>query len=97
MLKKTEPKREGWTYINLPKELANKIDVILELRLDGCRSRGDFIADAVRRRLDELKKTEWRALASAARASYQFLYVVILLLSLHSTNFRNPSFKENLG
>jgi metal-responsive CopG/Arc/MetJ family transcriptional regulator len=51
-------KREGWTYINLPKELAGKIDRLIESKLHGYRSRGDFIADAVRRRLDELRKPE---------------------------------------
>jgi len=56
--KKTETKREGWTYVNLPRELADKIDKLLGTRLHGYRSRGDFIADAVRRRLDDLKSSK---------------------------------------
>lgn len=58
MSKKTETKREGWTYVNLPRELADKIDKLLGIRLHGYRSRGDFIADAVRRRLDDLKSSK---------------------------------------
>ncbi len=56
--RKIDTKREGWTYVNLPKELADKIDKLLESRTHGYRSRGDFIADAVRRRLDELRSTK---------------------------------------
>ena len=55
MPKKATERREEWTYINLPKELGAKIDELVDARKHGYRSRSDFVADAVRRRLDELK------------------------------------------
>lgn len=53
--KKATSKREEWIYINLPKELAEKIDALVNEQHYGYRSRGEFVADSVRRRLDELR------------------------------------------
>jgi len=55
MPKKATSKREEWTYINLPNELAEAIDDLVDLHKHGYRSRSDFVADAVRRLLRELK------------------------------------------
>jgi len=42
--------------IDIPAELLPQIDNIARDRVAGYRSREDFVQDAVRRRLDELKK-----------------------------------------
>jgi metal-responsive CopG/Arc/MetJ family transcriptional regulator len=40
----------------MPKELAAEVDALVDSRKHGYRSRGEFVSDAVRRRLDELKR-----------------------------------------
>lgn len=55
MPKKATPPRDEWTYINMPKELAAEVDKMVDSRKHGYRSRSDFVSDAVRRRLDELR------------------------------------------
>jgi len=54
-LPRTARKREQWTYVNLPKELGDKIDQLVEEQKYGYRSRSEFVSEAVRRRLEELK------------------------------------------
>jgi len=39
----------------LPEELIQKIDKMVEAQQHGYRSRNEFVTDAVRRRLEELK------------------------------------------
>ena len=45
--------------VKIPKELADKIDKLLELRIEGFRSRGEFVTTAIREKLrqyeDELR------------------------------------------
>jgi len=53
--RKATKSRDEWTYINMPKELAAEVDKLVDARKHGYRSRSDFVSDAVRRRLDELK------------------------------------------
>jgi metal-responsive CopG/Arc/MetJ family transcriptional regulator len=53
--KATNPRNE-WTYINMPKELAQEVDNMVNAQKHGYRSRSEFVSDAVRRRLDELRK-----------------------------------------
>jgi len=55
MPKKSTNKREEWAYVNVPKEIVQKIDVLVNEQKHGYRSRSDFVTDAIRRRLDELK------------------------------------------
>jgi metal-responsive CopG/Arc/MetJ family transcriptional regulator len=55
MPKKATTKREGWVYVNLPKELGEKVDALINEQKHGYRSRSEFVTDAVRRRLEELK------------------------------------------
>jgi len=45
-------------YVNvkIPVELANEIDKILKKKLLGYRSRGEFVAEAVRDKLMQMKK-----------------------------------------
>mgnify|MGYP000695747807 CR=1 FL=1 len=44
-------------YVNvkIPKKLAEKIDKVIELGLEGYRSRGEFVTTAVREKLKEYK------------------------------------------
>jgi metal-responsive CopG/Arc/MetJ family transcriptional regulator len=54
------PKKSGrgdFSTVSLPRNLIEEIDRIVELRLYGYDSRAEFIKDAIRRRLDELKKS----------------------------------------
>lgn len=51
MPKKATTRREEWVYVNIPRELAEKIDDIVDEQKSGYRSRSDFVADAIRRRL----------------------------------------------
>ncbi len=55
MPKKATNPRDEWTYINLPTELAQQIDDLVNARKHGYRSRSDFVADAVRQLLKQLK------------------------------------------
>ena len=55
MPKKSTASREEWVYVNLPKELAVKVDALVNEQKHGYRSRSEFVTDAVRRRLEELK------------------------------------------
>ena len=48
--------RKGWVSVAIPEELARKIDEIVKLRKYGYRSRSQFVTDAVRRLLEELKE-----------------------------------------
>ena len=48
------PKR--YVNIKLPVELADEVDKILEKKLLGYRSRGEFVAEAVRDKLIQVKK-----------------------------------------
>jgi metal-responsive CopG/Arc/MetJ family transcriptional regulator len=49
------PQAKGWKTIALPEELIQKIDKMVESQHHGYRSRNEFVTDAVRRRLEELK------------------------------------------
>jgi metal-responsive CopG/Arc/MetJ family transcriptional regulator len=49
------PQSKGWKTIALPDELVDKIDKIVDEKKHGYRSRNEFVTDAVRRRLEELK------------------------------------------
>jgi len=42
-----------YVNIKIPKKLADKIDKVLELGLEGYRSRGEFVANAIREKLKE--------------------------------------------
>ncbi|MEM2182502.1 MAG: CopG family transcriptional regulator [Nitrososphaerota archaeon] len=51
-------KRSKWKTISLRTELVEKVEKLIEHRPDlGYTSVADFIADAVRRRLEELSKS----------------------------------------
>lgn len=54
MPKKSTKSRDQWTYVNVPNELAERIDQLVNGQKFGYRSRSDFIIDAVRTRLKEL-------------------------------------------
>jgi hypothetical protein len=43
-------------YAELPAELANEVDKIVQKKLLGYRSRGEFVAEAVRDKLIQVKK-----------------------------------------
>ena len=49
------PKPEGWRTVALPEEIIERIDTLVKEQKHGYRSRNEFVTDAVRRRLDELK------------------------------------------
>jgi metal-responsive CopG/Arc/MetJ family transcriptional regulator len=49
--------RRDFLTVSLPRNLIEEIDRMVELRLCGYDSRAEFIKDAIRRRLDELKKS----------------------------------------
>ena len=49
------PQAQGWKTVALPEELITKVDKIVAEEKHGYRSRNDFVIDAVRRRLEELK------------------------------------------
>ena len=49
------PQARGWKTVALPDELVKKVDDIVEKEKDGYRTRNEFVTDAVRRRLEELK------------------------------------------
>ena len=53
--RKATTKREEWVYINMPRELADRVDALVNEQKHGYRSRSEFVGDAVRRRLEELK------------------------------------------
>jgi metal-responsive CopG/Arc/MetJ family transcriptional regulator len=48
------PKR--YVNVKIPVELADEVDKILEKKLLGYRSRGEFVAEAVRDKLIQVKK-----------------------------------------
>jgi len=49
---------EDYLSVRLPKELMTEIDRLVSRRAYGFRSRAEFIADAVRRRLEEISGLE---------------------------------------
>ena len=49
--------REKWTYVNMAKELADQVDEIVNAQKHGYRSRSEFVSDAIRRRMDELRES----------------------------------------
>ena len=49
---------EDYLSVRLPKELMTEIDRLISRRAFGFRSRAEFIADAVRRRLEEISGLE---------------------------------------
>mgnify|MGYP001770686046 CR=1 FL=1 len=49
--------KKDYTTIQIPRELVEMIDKIIEERKGGYRSRTEFVADAVRRRIEELLKS----------------------------------------
>jgi len=49
------PQAKGWKTIALPEELVQKIDKILASHKGGYESRPEFIKEAVRKRLEEIK------------------------------------------
>jgi metal-responsive CopG/Arc/MetJ family transcriptional regulator len=51
-----ESKSDEYTTVRLPKELIAEIDEIIRLKIRGYRSRAEFIKEATRRSLEELKK-----------------------------------------
>ncbi len=46
--------RSRYVYIAIPQELAEKIDEVINSERFGYRSRGEFVVEAVRKRLEEL-------------------------------------------
>lgn len=56
MPRKTVGKKE-YVTVSIPVELAKKIDEIIEAGKGGYVSRQEFVADAIRRRIEELLKS----------------------------------------
>jgi metal-responsive CopG/Arc/MetJ family transcriptional regulator len=54
------PRSKGssdYVTVQIPKELVDMIDTILAEKKGGYRSRTEFVADAVRRRIEDLLKS----------------------------------------
>ena len=49
-------KKDDWVTVRIPRDLAETVDEIIKVQRLGYRSRNDFITDAVRRRVEEIKK-----------------------------------------
>ena len=49
---------DDYLGVRLPKELIGEVDRLVDQRKLGFRSRAEFIADAIRRRLEEFQKAE---------------------------------------
>ncbi len=47
---------DGYTTVRLPSELMKEIDEIIRLKIRGYKSRSEFIKEAVRKSLEDLKK-----------------------------------------
>jgi metal-responsive CopG/Arc/MetJ family transcriptional regulator len=56
MMKRKNKQREDWTYVNISKTLAEEIDKILETRQYPYMSRADFMAEAARKRIQEIQQ-----------------------------------------
>jgi len=50
-------KENGYRTIRLPKELVEEIEELIKDKSLGYTSRADFVKDAVRRRIEEIKKS----------------------------------------
>ena len=44
-------RRHRHTYVNLPNEVVDQVDLVVEKRTDGYGSRAEFVRDAVREKL----------------------------------------------
>ncbi len=51
------PLPKSYVNVKLPVELADEVDKIIEKKLLGYRSRGEFVAEAVRDKLIQVKKS----------------------------------------
>lgn len=47
---------DGYTTVRLPSELMEEIDEIIRLKIRGYKSRSEFIKEAIRKSLEDLKK-----------------------------------------
>ncbi|HDD72133.1 MAG TPA: CopG family transcriptional regulator [Candidatus Bathyarchaeota archaeon] len=47
-------RRADWVYINVPREIVERIDAVVASRKYGYVSRADFVLDAIRDKLREL-------------------------------------------
>jgi hypothetical protein len=50
-----EPNSDNYATVRLPKELMQEIDDLIRRRVRGYKSRSEFIKEAIRRRLDEIR------------------------------------------
>ena len=48
--------RKGYTGVSFPNELIKEVDLVIRSNKRGYRTRPDFIKQAIRQLLDELKK-----------------------------------------
>jgi metal-responsive CopG/Arc/MetJ family transcriptional regulator len=48
---------QQYVNVKIPIELANEIDKVLEKKVLGYRSRGEFVAESVREKLMQVKKS----------------------------------------
>jgi len=49
---------EDYLSVRLPRELMTEVDRLVDRRAFGFRSRAEFIADAIRRRLEQILELE---------------------------------------
>jgi len=49
---------ENYLSVRLPRELMTEVDRLVDRRAFGFRSRAEFIADAIRRRLEQIVELE---------------------------------------
>ena len=49
---------DNYVGVRLPRELIDDVDHLIEKRVMGFRSRAEFIADAIRRRLEQIPPME---------------------------------------
>ena len=49
---------DNYLGVRLPRELVERVDALVDRRVLGFRSRAEFIADAIRRRLDQIAEME---------------------------------------
>ena len=51
-----DKRKSEYVAVKIPKELYDEIEVIVNAGLGGYRSKMEFVTDAVRRRIEEVKK-----------------------------------------
>ena len=49
---------DNYLGVRLPRELVERVDALVDRRVLGFRSRAEFIADAIRRRLEQMSEME---------------------------------------